>query len=143
MSQKKALYETPKVGGDILANCTRCKMELAHVVVSMVGTTPAKIQCKTCKSERKFRVSTAKKATGTRKAPSRPRAKGTALWEEKLAASAGRDTTNYSPRSTFETGAVIKHATFGVGLVEEVRANGKIIVLFREGERMLIHAMGG
>ncbi|MCB0416223.1 MAG: hypothetical protein KDD39_01150, partial [Bdellovibrionales bacterium] len=59
----------------------------------------------------------------------------------KLAASSGKETQAYTPRTTFQSGDVIKHVKFGIGIVEEVRANGKIIVLFREGERMLIHAM--
>ncbi|MCB9253647.1 MAG: hypothetical protein H6617_03100 [Bdellovibrionaceae bacterium] len=142
MSASTALYGTPRVGGDILAHCTRCKMELAHVIVSMVGGSPAKVQCKTCKSERKFRGSSgARRVVPGRSAPSRPRARGSALWDEKLAASSGKETQAYTPRTTFQSGDVLKHVKFGIGIVEEVRANGKIIVLFREGERMLIHAM--
>ena len=46
----------------------------------------------------------------------------------------------YSIKERFATGEAIAHPKFGVGTVGEVRADGKIVVAFADGERTLIHA---
>ena len=51
----KDLWDPPKVGGDTLCYCSRCKMELAHVIVSMLDGHPAKVMCKTCHSPHKYK----------------------------------------------------------------------------------------
>ena len=44
-----------KVGHDVLAYCSRCKMNLAHtiVIIDKLGK-PARVLCNTCKSERQY-----------------------------------------------------------------------------------------
>src|SRR2546430_15525379 len=44
-----------RVGGDIDAWCTRCKMNLGHTILAMVGTRPARVRCNTCQGEHNFR----------------------------------------------------------------------------------------
>jgi len=145
----KQLYDTPKVGGDALAWCTKCKMDLAHVIVSMVGPRPAKVICKTCKSQHNFRM-----AQGDADMPGMPRkpTKRTAVpkavvraadyWETKMATKSAAPMLPYTPKETFQLGDVIKHASFGVGIVEEVRNGGKMVVLFREGDKLLVFGLG-
>src|SRR5262245_2145312 len=44
------------VGKEILAYCTSCKMDLAHLVVAMKGDQAAKVECKTCKKTHAFKA---------------------------------------------------------------------------------------
>ena len=46
---------TNRVGGDVDAFCTRCKMELGHTVLAMVGTRPVRVRCNTCQGEHAYR----------------------------------------------------------------------------------------
>jgi len=142
----KDLYGAPKVGGDILSFCTRCKMELAHVIVAMVRERPARVLCKTCRTQHAYRRqpsdSPVRASPGARARPA-PKTGGRAadLWEKKIAERAAAPTAAYSVRSRFQQGDVIQHAQFGMGIVEEVRDRGKITVLFRDGERTLVHGL--
>ena len=43
------------VGKDTVCYCTRCKMDLGHMIMSMVGSVPARVMCRTCKSEHNFK----------------------------------------------------------------------------------------
>lgn len=58
----------PKAGGEVDAYCTRCKLDLAHRVIAMVGETVKKVECKTCGSHHLYRKpkgeDAAAKATG-------------------------------------------------------------------------------
>jgi len=140
---KKALYGTPKVGGDTLSYCTKCKMELAHVIVSMVDSHPAKVICKTCKSEHKNR-----KPPGAAKKSGPPRAgrasaatqvvRAVEYWEKKLR-EAKRVPRPYAVTESYVAGDVVEHTKFGAGHVESVNTNGKMVVFFREGEKILVH----
>lgn len=141
------LYGPAKVGGDTLAFCTRCKLELSHVIVAMFEGKPVRVLCKTCKTERKYRVSTAKRettapraaATRSPTASSRTASRAEVLWELKMKEAAGKVPHPYSPRDSFNVGDVVQHSKFGLGVVEEVKTGGKILALFRDGSRVLVH----
>ena len=143
------LYGPPRVGGDILSHCTRCKMELAHVVVSMLNGRPARVICKTCKSTHNYKRGTQTDLIRSTSRPSKPRKspqktymKVSEMWEQKMAAAKNAQVKPYSVKQVFTAGDVINHPNFGVGLVEEVKSNGKITVLFRNDEKVLVHGMG-
>ena len=46
---------THRVGGEVDAFCTRCKMSLAHTILAMVGTRIARVRCNTCGGDHAFR----------------------------------------------------------------------------------------
>ena len=46
---------TPSVGDIIDARCTKCLKVTNHVVVAMIGATPAKVQCNTCSGLHRYR----------------------------------------------------------------------------------------
>jgi len=137
------LYDFPKVGRDALAYCTRCRMELAHVIVSMVGLTPSKVVCKTCKSQHNFRRQSilTSPGSGRKKAvkPKKTTIRVAELWQKKVSESKAESPIPYQISATFVNGSLILHSKFGVGIVEQVKRHGKISVLFREGEKVLIH----
>ncbi len=131
----------PRVGGDIDAACTRCKMVLGHTILAMVGVKPAKVRCNTCQGEHKYKappspgsVEKAKVAKIARVAKS-----NVTSWEALLQ---GKDLTRarrYNTKERFEEGELLQHPTFGMGLVQEVRSD-KLAVVFNTGTKTLIHA---
>lgn len=141
------LYDPPRVGGDILAQCTRCKMELAHVVVSMMNGRPAKVICKTCKGTHAYKRVTqtdlvrSTTSSRPRRAPEKTYVKVSEMWEQKMAEAKNATVRPYSVKDTFAKGEVIQHPSFGMGLVEDVRKGGKITVLFRNDEKTLVHGL--
>jgi hypothetical protein len=50
------------VGGEIDSYCTKCKMDLNHRIVAMVGTDVRRVLCLTCGSEHNYRKPAAEKA---------------------------------------------------------------------------------
>ena len=45
----------PRLGDYIDDYCSRCKLVTDHAVVSMVGEEVAKVRCRTCNNEHKYR----------------------------------------------------------------------------------------
>jgi hypothetical protein len=143
----------PRVGGDVDAYCTRCRMLLGHTVLAMVGPRIAKVRCNTCQGEHAFKSGAP--GTPAPRAAAEPRtrrtAAGTRAPREKVAALppvedllAGRDPSAavpYSPKVRFAAGALIHHPTFGLGVVQADRGD-KVDVAFRAGVKTLVHGHG-
>ncbi len=146
MNSVTQLYGSPKVGGDTLSFCTKCRMELAHVIVSMLDGKPSKVQCKTCKGVHKYKLTgnaVPIRKTGTSRSSAPKQVIRVAeLWEQKMSKKTSADSFPYQATHTFLVGQVVQHPTFGLGLVEEMRSPTKMAVLFRDGEKILVHAMG-
>lgn len=136
--KREPLYEPPKVGGDILAFCTRCKQELAHVVVSILDGRPAKVICKTCHGQHLFRRESVRKpvrASAARGA--RVTVKVADFWKQRIESAKGA-TKNYQTTEQYKKDELVNHSKFGLGIVEETLFN-KIRVLFSDSERVLVH----
>jgi hypothetical protein len=144
---------THKTGGEVDAFCTRCKMDLAHTILAMVGTKVVRVRCNTCGGDHAFR---GKQESASSARPARaptPRAssggggstkaeRAVVSFEEQLA---GKDVANaprYSPQTTYAVDQVLHHPTFGVGLVREVRGD-KVEVAFRVETKTLVHGRSG
>ncbi len=146
---KRALYGPVKVGGDILSNCTKCKMELAHVVVAMVDGRAARVMCKTCKSTHNHRKGgsseprTVASRTAAGKAARVPVSvmRVAELWQKKVNESKASVPKTYQVSAVFIAGDAVEHPKFGLGIVEEIKG-GKMVVLFRDAERVLVHSLG-
>jgi hypothetical protein len=125
-------------------------MELAHVIVSMIDTRPAKVLCKTCRTQHNYRrtaESTPRSSSSSRSLMPKPARKPAGIrvaeiWEKKLSEKHEGEAKPYSVQNNFLLGDLLQHPKFGMGIVEEVKRNGKITVLFRDGERVLIHSQG-
>jgi len=142
------LYGPPKVGGDILAYCSKCQGEFSHVVVSMIDKKPARVQCKMCKGNHNFkRIGDTKiRSISRTSSPSAAPRKQTLLvqdyWQQLMDLQKGKPLKPYSPKQAYLKQDVINHNTFGVGIVEEVRIDKKIVVIFKAGEKVLVHSLG-
>ncbi|WP_224248247.1 hypothetical protein [Hyalangium gracile] len=145
---------TYKVGGEVDAFCTRCKLPtpLAHTILAMVGTKIARVRCNTCGGDHAYRSApgaTDKPSASSRASTARastPRAekpeKVVISFEEQLA---GKDIANaakYSPKDTYKMDQVIQHPTFGLGLVTAVRGD-KVDIAFKSETKTLVHGRGG
>lgn len=144
MNAFEKLFDRPRVGGDILSYCGRCKMELAHVVVAMIDGRPKRVLCKTCRTEHNHRSASLASATGATRVrlPRQPRTVMLAseLWQQKADARKSQPLP-YDVCHSYSTGQWIHHPKFGMGVVEEVRMAGKVLVLFHEGEKLLVHSL--
>lgn len=149
-----------RVGGEIDAFCNKCQLNLAHTILAMVGSKVIKVKCNTCDSEHHYRgqqplekaqgFAAPKKSSsgGASKSASRSASSAAAkvsklevAWDD---AFKGKDVTKarkYSPKEPFKVEDVVNHPTFGLGLVVAVR-DEKIDVVFKQGEKTLVHAKG-
>jgi hypothetical protein len=143
---------THKVGGEVDAPCTRCKLTLAHTILAMVGTKIARVRCNTCGGDHVYRSApgtTDRPSASSRASTSRastPRAekpeKVVISFEEQLS---GKDIANapkYSPKDTYQVDQVIQHPTFGLGLVTAVRGD-KVDITFKSETKTLVHGRSG
>jgi hypothetical protein len=149
----------PKVGGDVDAYCTKCRMDLSHRVIAMVGGEPKRVKCLTCDGEHNYRKPmseraenrpSAAKPAGGGKSPAKPRAtKGAAAsktertakltWEKSIAGQPANAFKAYSIKAFFSEGELVRHSKFGDGVVARVIDPTKVEVLFEDGPRTMAH----
>jgi hypothetical protein len=157
-----------KVGGEIVSYCTKCKLDLNHVIHAMVGEIPARVECFTCHSTHKYHepkeaksAAKAAKALGSKSngaltvvkasssnsetsfdAPPKTRTKAPPIdpAETWAALLKGKTVTakSYTIASSFSVGDVIEHPSFGMGVVEKRLEPQKISVVFRDGAKNLV-----
>jgi hypothetical protein len=128
-----------RVGGDIDAYCTKCKMLLGHTILAMVGSKAARVRCNTCQGEHAYKAgppgTSRKSGWEPRAVREKPRVTS---WEALLAERDVASARKYSPKQSFAKDEVLQHPTFGVGLVQEVRGD-KIEVAFKADVKTLVH----
>jgi hypothetical protein len=131
------------VGGDILSFCNKCKLALAHIVMSMKDqNTPHKVQCRTCQAQHAYKDPSAqkvKKVTGPKK-EKKDKNHGipvSELWQKELDKTVAKSKA-YSIKVTFNKGDVIDHVQFGLGIVQK-SAPDRIDVLFKTDIKTLVH----
>lgn len=154
----------PRAGGEIDAYCTKCRMDLNHRIVAMVGDDVKRVKCLTCDGEHNYRRPMAERekekerkalakeahgATSTRSRASGPRTeRGGAsklnakqLWERSIAGQPPTAFKAYNVKSTFSAGELLRHARFGDGVVARVIDAQKVEVLFEDGPKTMAQAM--
>ena len=141
-----------KSAGDILdANCTRCRALTNHTIVAMVDGRVARVKCNTCGGEHNYHAPKEEKSPVVRRAAapkersSSPAAarkeKDTApryheQWEAALAGKDEDKVKEYDMSGKFAKDTVVRHSTFGLGIVTMVAGN-KMDVLFTDGPKLL------
>ncbi len=142
------------VGKELVCFCTRCKMDLGHTIMSMMGGMPARVICRTCKSEHNYKpkkgvkepgaVAPSRGSPGTSsRAPRESKAEKTVPieleWMKQLNANA-KAIRQYAANEHFFVGDRISHPTFGEGIIQKHIFPNKMEVLFRMDLKTLIHA---
>jgi hypothetical protein len=147
-------------GSEIDAWCTKCRMDLGHRIVAMVGGVPKRVVCQTCGGEHTYRAPRSeasvapfvRRKDGEAPAPKRPatagvRAAQKAREEEERYGTWAQHTlgktvdafTRYSMDEKLAVGQLVLHPKFGEGYVEAVNEDAKVSVMFRDGRRTLAH----
>jgi len=132
------------VGKEVLSYCNKCKLTLAHMIVTMKSDTViGKTTCKTCQATHAYKDPSAVKAKKTKGGSRLKKTTNTAdsvsdIWMEKIA-SAQSKSQDYSPRTKFTIGDIIDHSKFGPGYIDKMIDSDKIQVIFRHDIKTLIH----
>jgi hypothetical protein len=128
------------VAQDLVTRCTRCKLELSHVVVvhNQEGIVE-RVKCKTCGSEHKYHPDKKRAPAKTLKKKKRTVTKEEDFAKEfeKLAEKFNeKEPLQYKISGLFKKDDVIDHKTFGKGIVKSVTYQ-KMEVAFSDGPRIL------
>jgi hypothetical protein len=146
LSYRKKIMTQLSVGKETVTHCGKCKLNLAHMIVTMKDTiTPYKVECKTCRSTHIFR-SSAPKSTSSSTSKSSVKTKSVKVtsvhqeWEQMMKSHEKNPVIPYKMSTTFQLGDVMSHPTFGDGVVQGKFSNEKIEVIFASDIKTLIHA---
>lgn len=135
--------------GDITeARCTRCQEIMNHTIVAMVAEKIVRVQCNTCNGVHNYRnpllakkTAAPKSASATAKTTPRVSRKDPAAaekqeWAEQIVKMQPDLAIAYSMEGKFKVNSLVKHATFGLGIVKR-QSPGKVEMLFADGKKML------
>jgi hypothetical protein len=144
---ERIMSEAIAVGKEILAYCTSCKMDLAHIVVSMKGDRVAKGECKTCKKTHAYKapkgVTEPPKKRARKSAEATAESRATSIeaeWQRLMAAHPNSASKNYTMKTSYRIGEKVLHKNFGDGIVGKLIFPNKIEVIFKNDIKVLIHA---
>ncbi len=138
------------VGSDVEALCGRCKRETWHVVLAMVDGAIAKVQCKLCGAQHRFRRP-GSAADSRRKASHRSAGSGGRSSRSRankpppeppgptVEADTKRPIRPYKASEQYDVGERVDHKTFGLGVVE-LTEPGKVTLWFPGGRKVLAQA---
>jgi hypothetical protein len=141
----------PIVSKDVDSWCTKCKMMLAHTIEAVVDGRITRVHCNTCGGQHAYRASApgtagasgtqtrAKRTTRTTRTRTAP---ATVLYADLLRGRDANAARAYSSTERFVPNELIRHATFGLGVVTALKDVNKIEVLFAEGAKILLHRRG-
>ncbi len=140
-------------GSEIDAYCTKCRMDLGHRIVAMVGPAPKRVECQTCGSHHNYRApktarekreaaktrttrqTSTQRVTLAAKAESERRSE----WERRILGQAATAFTRFKITETFEPDQLVIHKKFGEGYVVELLENDKLSIMFADGAKTLVH----
>jgi hypothetical protein len=127
------------VAQNVITLCTKCEMELNHVVVAHdKGGVVERVKCQTCGSEHKYRPD--KKRTpkkSAKKSISTQEVNLTKTFEKLAEKFKEKEPLPYSMSGSFKNDDVIDHKTFGMGIVISA-SKDKMEVAFSGGPRILV-----
>ncbi len=152
-----------KPGGEIDAYCTSCRTDKVHRIIALVGNTPKKVECLSCKGHHLYRATQAqkdaaaahKRASKGDTSPAKPTARATragalirakaedlaVTWEKAITGKPFEQFKPYRLDRTFSKGELLRHAKFGEGVVTTILDAHKCEVLFKEGMKTLAQAL--
>ena len=157
------------VGTIVESICGKCNDVMGHTIVSMIGGTIAKVECRICGSVHRYRPPS-RTASGTpvtmkrgrdgtpttsRQSSTSPTARPTTTgktsrkpdpaslererWVSMSQKRQNENTRAYAMTETFTAQELLNHPLFGLGEVLTVIAPDKMDVLFQDGIKRLLH----
>ncbi len=144
------------VGKDIIAECTKCKLTLAHIVIYEVKGQVKKVKCKTCGAEHVYREAAQKKAeSDATKRPKQEKKARVARKVTKPVYDAALDwelkhsemnqemlVKDYHMEDTYKPGDIVSHPLFGLGFVRQVSGTS-MEVLFKDSIKRMAKSFKG
>lgn len=135
--------QRPSVGKEIIAFCSKCKLDLAHMIVAMKDNLNIhKVMCKTCKSTHSYKNKDVLNVVGKKSIPRKTRTTTfkslSEEWSERVSSSK-ISPKKYSIKECFKTNDLVDHPKFGIGFVEKCIDQNKIEVIFQSEMKILIH----
>jgi hypothetical protein len=131
-----------QVSEDIVAYCTSCKLDLAHVIVAIDGEKIIKVLCKTCKKEHVYKPPREGRAPSDKSKLTRISRKKTLsppeVWQRAMEEAKDAPVRIYSQDGSFSEGEKVNHSTFGQGLITKLIRPNKMEVIFEAGTKLMI-----
>jgi len=125
-----------EVGADTDNKRAKCG-DGAHVIVSIINGRTGKVECKSCNSQHRHRLTDAEKLMKPAKRASRknvaPEPVGPMV-EPDLS----RPIRPYQTSEIYAVGDRIDHQSFGTGVIERIMSPSKVQVYFSDGQKMLL-----
>ena len=130
------------VAKTVVTMCTKCKMELNHVVIvhNEKGIVD-RVKCNTCGSEHKYQAEKKKSASAktavTKRAPRKKKMDPSEIFGSLDKKYRDKNPVPYSMSESFNDEDVISHKVFGKGFVTGLPTSQQIQVTFIDGTRIL------
>lgn len=127
---------TLTAGDPIEARCTKCRANNAHVIITLAEEKPEKVQCTVCERQHKYRPPSVPKKPAARRSvdPTVAERKEWALLRPEMD---NKVAAPYSMTGSYKVQSLIKHPTFGLGLVQRIAGPQKVEVLFEDGKKVM------
>ncbi len=144
-------------GDDVEAWCTRCRMNLNHRVIAVVGADIQRVHCLTCGGDHKYypvkgvkspRAETrsgkvasasASSAVGPRKSGDKAASKAYGEWSTFMQEMpAGTIPRQYNITDSYSVAEYIEHREFGTGRVLGILGAERIEVIFKDGRKVMV-----
>jgi len=127
------------VGNHLRIRCSTCKRVQLHLITALSGGRIDQIQCKVCQRARKYRAPKGADASAKRRREEAAEAVSPEVtWKKLMDASASKSSIPYTFDKQYQLHDLIKHDTFGLGVVTSLPGPDKAKVAFKEGELLLI-----
>ncbi len=133
-----------KTGSTVDSWCTKCKLVLAHTVEAMVEGKITRVHCNTCRGQHAYRPDApgAAKSGGATRRSAPKKAVATvpkrSEYEMLLRGRTGDKARTYATSERFQPGELLRHTSFGLGVVVAERDSVKIDVHFPDGPKVLL-----
>jgi hypothetical protein len=125
------------VAKDIITVCSRCNLELNHIVVrhNTEGIVD-RVKCHTCGFEHKYKPAKKKKETARKRTSPVRKRSSEKEYEALMEKNIDVVPIPYSMKASFSQGDILDHKSFGKGIVMETSYE-RIEVLFQAGQKTL------
>ena len=140
-------------GNAVEGYCSTCKADTVQTVLVVEGLQIRSVRCEKCGGEGPLRTSRAKTKAGLREVaakrsvpPPAPKRKSrkervdpAQIFRRLLEGKELSLAVTYDFRAGLELGQVIRHPTFGIGVVTTLGEDSKANVTFEDGVRTIVH----
>jgi len=135
--RRNAMQNNPLAAGSpIEANCTKCRKNTDHIIITMAEEEPVKVQCQSCSRQHKYRPPKVTKTRAELLTIYQQDAERKE-WETLRPSMNSAKATAYSMTATYKVGALINHPLFGLGHVQRLAGMRKVEVLFEDGKKTM------